>query len=142
MSINKENIKVLIAKVNLDGHWRGVSMVATALRDAGMEVIWGGRMTAEEITLATVQEDVDVIGLNIGARYGSIVDLMEMLRKQRIEDVVVVVGGTIPPDDIPALRDLGVDGVFPPGSDTDYIAQFIKETVTKKEENKSSVRKD
>ena len=122
-------IKVLMAKTSLDGHWRGIAVVSTALRDAGMEVIYAGELTAEQIINAAVQEDVDVIGLNIGGRYGIVERSMALLKEKGLSNIVVVAGGTIPPEDIEALIGMGVDGVFPPGSRLDDIVAFIEQTV-------------
>lgn len=127
MDVESKAIKVLMAKTSLDGHWRGVAVVATALRDAGMEVIYGGALTPQQIAEAAIQEDVDVIGLNIGGRYGVVERLMELLREREVRDVLIVAGGTIPDDDIPHLKELGIAEVFPPGSNTERIAQYIKE---------------
>jgi methylmalonyl-CoA mutase C-terminal domain/subunit len=121
--------KVLMAKTSLDGHWRGIAMVATALRDAGMEVIYAGELTAEQIVNAAVQEDVDVIGLNIGGRYAIVERSMALLREKGLSNMVVVAGGTIPPEDIEVLIGMGVDGVFPPGSRLDDIVAFIEQRV-------------
>ncbi len=126
MTADEQAIKVLIAKTSLDGHWRGVAVVATALRDAGMEVIYGGALTPQQIAEAAVQEDVDVVGLNIGGRYGVVEQLMGMLRERGVQDKLVVAGGTIPDADIPYLKGLGIAAVFPPGSSTAEIAEFIK----------------
>jgi len=122
-------VKVLMAKTSLDGHWRGIAMVSTALRDAGMEVIYAGELTAEQIVNAAVQEDVDVIGLNIGGRYGIVERSMALLREKDLSNMVVVAGGTIPPEDIEVLIGMGVDGVFPPGSRLDDIVAFIEQRV-------------
>lgn len=122
-------VKVLMAKTSLDGHWRGIAMVSTALRDAGMEVIYAGELTAEQIVNAAVQEDVDVIGLNIGGRYGIVERSMALLREKGLSNMVVVAGGTIPPEDIEVLIGMGVDGVFPPGSRLDDIVAFIEQRV-------------
>jgi len=122
-------VKVLMAKTSLDGHWRGIAIVSTALRDAGMEVIYAGELTAEQIVNAAVQEDVDVIGLNIGGRYGIVERSMALLRKKGLSNMVVVAGGTIPPEDIEVLIGMGVDGVFPPGSRLDDIVAFIEQRV-------------
>lgn len=121
--------KVLMAKTSLDGHWRGIAMVSTALRDAGMEVIYAGELTAEQIVNAAVQEDVDVIGLNIGGRYAIVERSMALLREKGLSNMVVVAGGTIPPEDIEVLIGMGVDGVFPPGSRLDDIVAFIEQRV-------------
>ncbi len=122
-------VKVLMAKTSLDGHWRGIAMVSTALRDAGMEVIYAGELTAEQIVNAAVQEDVDVIGLNIGGRYAIVERSMALLREKGLSNMVVVAGGTIPPEDIEVLIGMGVDGVFPPGSRLDDIVAFIEQRV-------------
>lgn len=122
-------VKVLMAKTSLDGHWRGIAMVSTALRDAGMEVIYAGELTAEQIVNAAVQEDVDVIGLNIGGRYAIVERSMALLRQKGLSNMVVVAGGTIPPEDIEVLIGMGVDGVFPPGSRLDDIVAFIEQRV-------------
>lgn len=116
-----------MAKTSLDGHWRGMAVVTIALRDAGMEVVYGGQLTAREIAAAAVQEDVDVVGLNIGGRYGSVKDVMETLRSSGLDKVLVVAGGTIPPEDIPMLKELGIAEVFPPGSDTEAIVHFVRD---------------
>ena len=122
-------IKVLMAKTSLDGHWRGIAMVATALRDAGMEVIYAGELTAEQIINAAVQEDVDVIGLNIGGRYAIAERSIALLKEKGLSNMVVVAGGTIQPEDIDVLREMGMDGVFPPGSRLDDIVAFIEQRV-------------
>jgi methylmalonyl-CoA mutase C-terminal domain/subunit len=122
-----------MAKTSLDGHWRGVAVVTTALRDAGMEVIYGGQITAREIVAAALQEDVDVVGLNIGGRYGSVKEIMDRLRSSGLNKVLVVAGGTIPPEDIPMLKEMGIAEVFPPGSDTEAIARFVHDNAGKKE---------
>jgi methylmalonyl-CoA mutase C-terminal domain/subunit len=133
MSSQGRPIKVLVAKTSLDGHWRGVAVVTTALRDAGMEVIYGGQITAREIVAAALQEDVDVVGLNIGGRYGSVKEIMDRLRSSGLNKVLVVAGGTIPPEDIPMLKEMGIAEVFPPGSDTEAIARFVHDNAGKKE---------
>ena len=133
MTSQEKPIKVLMAKTSLDGHWRGVAVVTTALRDAGMEVVYGGQLTPKEIVSAAIQEDVDVVGLNIGGRYGSVHEVMEMLRGGGLGNVLVVAGGTIPPEDIPMLKEMGVAEVFPPGSETDAIVRFVRNNVSTKE---------
>ncbi|MDO8671974.1 MAG: cobalamin-dependent protein [Dehalococcoidia bacterium] len=126
MEIGKRSIKVLMAKTSLDGHWRGVAVVAAALRNAGMEVIYAGVLPPEQIVEAAIQEDVDVIGLNIGGRYGVVERTMALLQAEGSCEVLVVAGGSIPDDDIPMLNALGIAGVFPPGSSTASIVEFIK----------------
>lgn len=130
--MNKVRIRVLLAKPGLDGHDRGAKVVARALRDAGMEVIYTGiRQTPEMIVEAAIQEDVDVIGLSIlsGAHLDLFPSIIEGLRKKGREDALVVAGGIIPEDDIPALQEMGVKAIFGPGTSTEDIVRFIqKET--------------
>ena len=126
-------IRVLVAKPGLDGHDRGAKVVARALRDAGMEVIYTGlRQTPEMVVNAALQEDVDVIGLSIlsGAHNAIVPRVVELLKEQKMDDVLVLVGGIIPDQDIPALKTLGVKGVFQPGTPMDEIVQFIRENTT------------
>lgn len=123
-------IRVLIAKPGLDGHDRGAKVIVRALRDAGMEVIYTGiRQTPEMIVAAALQEDVDVIGLSIlsGAHLAIFPRIMELLRERGMDDVIVLAGGIIPDDDIPRVRDLGVQGVFGPGTPLSAIVEFIRE---------------
>lgn len=120
-------IKVLIAKTSLDGHLRGPLVVSRALRNAGMEIIYAGMLSAEEIIATATQEDVDAIGLHIGGRYGAVRRVMEMIEKQNLGHLLVVVGGSIPPEDISLLKEMGVKGVFPPGSSLDSIVNFIRD---------------
>lgn len=127
MAPGKTAIKVLMAKTSLDGHWRGVVVVSAALRDAGMEVVYAGALTPEQIVEAASQEDVDVVGLNIGGRYGAVERVMALLHEKGMGDVLVVAGGTIPDDDIPFLKEIGIAAVYPPGSKTAHIVEFIKE---------------
>jgi methylmalonyl-CoA mutase C-terminal domain/subunit len=125
-------IRVLIAKPGLDGHDRGAKVVARALRDAGMEVIYTGiRQTPEMIVEAALQEDVDVVGLSIlsGAHMALCPRVVELLRSQGMEDVVVLVGGIIPDEDVAPLKALGVQGVFGPGTSTREIVEFIGQRV-------------
>ncbi|GBC85377.1 putative methylmalonyl-CoA mutase large subunit [bacterium HR11] len=128
-------IRVLIAKPGLDGHDRGAKVIARALRDAGMEVIYTGlRKTPEQVVHAALQEDVDVIGISVlsGAHMAIVPRIMKLLEEQGATDVVVIVGGIIPPMDIPKLKALGVDEVFVPGSSLDEIVAFIRERVAQK----------
>ena len=121
-------IRVVIAKPGLDGHDRGAKVIARALRDAGMEVIYTGlRQTPEQVMAAALQEDADVIGLSIlsGAHMHICPRLMELLREKGMEDVLVLVGGIIPDVDIPRLRELGVKGIFLPGTPMQEIIDFI-----------------
>ena len=121
-------IRVVIAKPGLDGHDRGAKVIARALRDAGMEVIYTGlRQTPEQIASAALQEDADVIGLSIlsGAHVQVCTALMELLRARGLDDVLVLVGGIIPDQDLPRLRAIGVQGIFLPGTPMDDIITFI-----------------
>jgi methylmalonyl-CoA mutase, C-terminal domain len=124
--------RVVIAKPGLDGHDRGAKVIARALRDAGMEVIYTGlRQTPEQIVSAALQEDADVIGLSIlsGAHLHIVTRVRELLHAQGLDDVVVLVGGIIPDADVPALKALGVGGIFPPGSPMQGIVDFINQAV-------------
>ena len=121
-------IRVVIAKPGLDGHDRGAKVIARALRDAGMEVIYTGlRQTPEQIVAATLQEDADVIGLSIlsGAHMHICPRIVELLREKGLDDVLVVVGGIIPDVDIPRLNELGITGIFLPGTPMQQIVDFI-----------------
>jgi methylmalonyl-CoA mutase C-terminal domain/subunit len=122
-------IRVLVAKPGLDGHDRGAKVIARALRDAGMEVIYTGlRQTPEMIVNAALQEDVQVIGLSIlsGAHNAIVPRVMELLREKQMTDVIVVVGGIIPDDDAAQLKQLGVAEVFQPGASLEGIVEFIR----------------
>src|SRR5690349_10186246 len=123
-------IRVLVAKPGLDGHDRGAKIIARALRDAGMEVIYTGlRQTPEMIVTAALQEDVQVIGLSIlsGAHNAIVPRIMELLREKDMTDIKVIVGGIIPDEDAQALKKDGVAGVFQPGASLDSIVSFIRE---------------
>jgi methylmalonyl-CoA mutase C-terminal domain/subunit len=125
-------IRVVVAKPGLDGHDRGAKIIARALRDAGMEVIYTGlHQTPEQIAATVVQEDADAVGLSIlsGAHMTLVPRVVDLLREQGAEDVVVTVGGTIPADDVEELKRLGVAEVFTPGSPTDAIVDFIEGAV-------------
>ena len=127
-------IRVLVAKAGLDGHDRGVKVIARALRDAGMEVVYTGlRQTPEMIVNAALQEDVQVIGLSIlsGAHRAIVPRVMELLREKHMEDVLVVVGGTIPDADAVELKKNGVAAVFQPGSSLDAIVDVIRSSVVR-----------
>ena len=122
-------IRVIIAKPGLDGHDRGARVIARALRDAGMEVVYTGlRQTPEQIVTAALQEDADVIGLSIlsGAHNHICPKLMELLNEKGLDDVLVVVGGIVPDADVPALNAIGVRGVFQPGTPLQTITAFIE----------------
>ena len=130
-------IRVLVAKPGLDGHDRGAKVIARALRDAGMEVIYTGlRQTPDQIVAAALQEDADVIGLSIlsGAHMHICPRVMELLREKGLDDVLVVVGGIIPDVDIPKLRDIGIRGIFLPGTPMQGIIDFIREHVRERVE--------
>jgi methylmalonyl-CoA mutase C-terminal domain/subunit len=125
-------IRVVIAKPGLDGHDRGAKVIARAMRDAGMEVIYTGlRQTPEQIVGAALQEDADAIGLSIlsGAHMHICPRVMDLLREKGLEDVLVVVGGIIPDVDIPRLREMGISGVFLPGTPMQEIITFVTEHV-------------
>jgi methylmalonyl-CoA mutase C-terminal domain/subunit len=125
----ERKIRVVVAKPGLDGHDRGAKIIARALRDAGMEVIYTGlHQTPEQIAATAIQEDADAVGLSIlsGAHMTLVPRVVETLREQGAEDVVVTVGGTIPSDDIPELKRLGVAEIFTPGASTDEIVEFIQ----------------
>src|SRR3982750_1623785 len=123
-------IRVVVAKPGLDGHDRGAKIIARALRDAGMEVIYTGlHQTPEQIAETVIQEDADAVGLSIlsGAHMTLVPKVVALLKAQGVDDVLVTVGGTIPADDIPELKELGVAEVFTPGAGTDDIVEFIQE---------------
>ncbi len=125
-------IRVLVCKPGMDGHDRGVKIIARALRDAGMDVIYTGlRQTPEMIVTAAIQEDVDVIGLSIlsGAHNAIVPRVLDLLRQNQAEDILVVIGGIIPDVDIEPLRKLGVAAIFLPGTPLDNIVSFIRQNV-------------
>jgi methylmalonyl-CoA mutase, C-terminal domain len=131
-SMAELKIRVLVAKPGLDGHDRGAKVIARALRDAGMEVIYTGlRQTPEMIVNASLQEDVDVIGLSIlsGAHNAIVPRVMDLLRQHQMDDVIVIVGGIIPDQDLERMKNLGVAAVFQPGTAMDEIVQFIRTNV-------------
>jgi len=133
--MSKGRIRVLLAKPGLDGHDRGAKVVARALRDAGMEVIYTGiRQTPEMIVEAAIQEDVDVIGLSIlsGAHLELFPPIIQGLKKKGREDALVIAGGIIPEDDIPALQQTGVKAIFGPGTSTGDIIKFIQNEMTQR----------
>lgn len=126
------SIRVLIAKPGLDGHDRGAKVIARALRDAGMEVIYTGlRQTPEMIVEAALQEDVDVVGLSIlsGAHMTLVPRILELMQANQLQDVKVLVGGILPDEDVVALKALGVDAAFGPGSSTEDIIAYIQSAV-------------
>ena len=130
-----QNIKVLLAKLGLDGHDRGIKVIARAMRDAGMEVVYMGmRVTPDQVAQTALQEDVDVVGISIlsGAHMRLIPRLAKALQEREIlDDVLLVVGGTIPEDDVQPLQKMGVQGVFPVGSFTSAMTEFITENVSR-----------
>jgi methylmalonyl-CoA mutase C-terminal domain/subunit len=128
----KRKIRVVVAKPGLDGHDRGAKIIARALRDAGMEVIYTGlHQTPEQIVETVIQEDADAVGLSIlsGAHMTLIPRILELMKERDVDDVVVIAGGTIPGDDIPELKKLGVSEVFTPGASTQEIIDFVQGSV-------------
>ena len=129
------NIKVLLAKIGLDGHDRGIKVIARAMRDAGMEVVYMGmRVTPDQIARTALQEDVDVVGISIlsGAHMRLIPRLTKALQEREIsDDILLMVGGTIPEDDVEPLHELGVQGVFPVSSFTTSMTEFITENISR-----------
>jgi methylmalonyl-CoA mutase C-terminal domain/subunit len=130
--MDEKKIRVLVAKPGLDGHDRGAKVVARALRDAGMEVVYTGlRQTPEMIAEAALQEDVDVVGLSIlsGAHMALAPRIMELLKANGQTAVKVFIGGIVPDEDIPRLKDLGISGVYGPGASTETIVRDIREAI-------------
>ena len=126
-------IRVVVAKPGLDGHDRGAKIIARALRDAGMEVIYTGlHQTPEQIAATVIQEDADAVGLSIlsGAHMTLVPRVTALLKEKQAEDVIVILGGTIPADDIPELKRLGVSEIFTPGASTQEIVDFVRGAVT------------
>jgi methylmalonyl-CoA mutase, C-terminal domain len=131
-SSSEKKIRVVVAKPGLDGHDRGAKIIARALRDAGMEVIYTGlHQTPEQIVETVIQEDADAVGLSIlsGAHMTLVPRILELLEEQGVQDVVVTVGGTIPSDDIDKLKELGVSEVFTPGASAQQAIDFIRSSV-------------
>lgn len=130
--MSEKRIRVLVAKPGLDGHDRGAKVIAQALRDGGMEVVYTGlRQTPEQIVSAALQEDVDVVGMSIlsGAHGTLFPEVVNLLREKGAGDVLVVGGGIIPDDDIPALKEAGVAEIFGPGTPLEKVVNYIKENV-------------
>jgi methylmalonyl-CoA mutase C-terminal domain/subunit len=124
-----QKIRVVVAKPGLDGHDRGAKIIARALRDAGMEVIYTGlHQTPEQIVETTIQEDADAVGISIlsGAHMTLVPKVLELLRERGAEDVLVIVGGTIPADDVAELKQQGVAEVFTPGAPTSDIVEYLQ----------------
>jgi len=137
----ERKIRVLVAKPGLDGHDRGAKVVARALRDAGMEVIYTGlRQTPEQIAAAALQEDVDAVGLSIlsGAHNYLFPRIRELLNGQGMEDVILFGGGIVPEEDIPALKQKGVDAIFTPGATLDEIVAYVRRAVEGKRAGKKA----
>lgn len=133
----ERTIRVLAAKPGLDGHDRGIKVICAALRDAGMEVIYTGlRQTPEQIVAAAIQEDADVIAMSVlsGAHNYLFPKVMEILKAKGIADVLVMGGGIIPDEDVPALKAAGIATVFGPGTDTANISNYIRENVRKRQD--------
>ncbi|MFH1974155.1 MAG: cobalamin B12-binding domain-containing protein [Pseudomonadota bacterium] len=133
MTVQKKKLRVLIGKLGLDGHDRGAKIIARALRDAGMEVIFTGlRKTPQDITRIAVEEDVDVIGISLlsGAHETLLPELCRLLKENDAGDIAVIVGGIIPKDDIPVLKQAGVKAVFGPGDTTKEIIKYVRSIET------------
>ncbi|MBW1666496.1 MAG: cobalamin B12-binding domain-containing protein [Deltaproteobacteria bacterium] len=131
---SERKIRVLLAKPGLDGHDRGAKVVAHALKEAGMEVIYTGlHQTVPSIVKQAIQEDVDVIGLSImsGAHIPICRKLMELVKKEKLDQTLILVGGVIPSKDIPVVKKMGIDGIFPGGTRFEVITDFIKENARK-----------
>ncbi|NLJ76189.1 MAG: cobalamin B12-binding domain-containing protein [Peptococcaceae bacterium] len=131
--MSEKRIRVLVAKPGLDGHDRGAKVIAQALRDGGMEVVYTGlRQTPEQIVTAALQEDVDVIGMSIlsGAHGTLFPEVVKLLKEKGAEDVLVVGGGIIPDEDIPALKEAGIAEIFGPGTPLENVVNFIREKVS------------
>ena len=130
-----DRIRVLVAKPGLDGHDRGAKIIARAFRDAGFEVVYTGlRQTPEQVVTAALQEDVDVIGLSVlsGAHMTLCPRILELMKKEKLDDVLVLVGGIIPDQDISKLKALGVSEVFQPGESTEDIIDYVRRNVAKR----------
>ena len=133
--MKQEKIRVLVAKPGLDGHDRGAKVIARALREAGMEVIYTGlRQSPEMIVEAALQEDVDVIGLSIlsGSHMELFPMIVEGLKRKGMKDVLIVAGGIIPEEDVPALKEIGIEAIFRPGAMTQEVVDFIKTAIARK----------
>lgn len=133
--VNNRPIRVLVAKPGLDGHDRGAKVIARALRDSGMEVIYTGlRQTPEQIVAAAIQEDVDVVAMSIlsGAHNHLFPRVVELLKQENADDILVIGGGVIPNEDIPSLKEAGIKEIFTPGTPTTQVVDYINENVDRK----------
>jgi len=134
LNVGSKKIRVLMSKPGIDGHWRGGIVVSRALRDAGMELIFGGFQNANQIVEAAIQEDIDVLGLSIhsGAHFAYTKQVIDLLKEKGVfDDILILVGGVIPAQDFPKLKEIGVANVYGPGSMTSDIVEFIKSHVKK-----------
>ncbi|MBY8986139.1 MAG: cobalamin-dependent protein [Candidatus Lokiarchaeota archaeon] len=132
--MSDKKIRVLMSKPGIDGHWRGGIVVSRAIRDAGMELIFGGFQNVHQIVEAAIQEDVDIIGLSIhsGAHFAYTQEIIDLLKDKGVfDDIMILVGGVIPAKDFPKLREMGVANVYGPGSLTKDIIDFIRNNVKK-----------
>jgi methylmalonyl-CoA mutase cobalamin-binding domain/chain len=135
LDITNEKIRVIVAKPGLDGHDRGAKVIARAFRDAGFEVIYTGlRQTPEQIVNAALQEDADVVGLSVlsGAHMTLCPRITELMKKEGLNDVMVVVGGIIPDQDVPKLKECGVSEIFQPGASTQDIVDYVRKNARKR----------
>jgi len=128
--MTKKGTRIVIARLGMDAHWRGSIVVARALRDAGIEVIYLGNQMPENIVETAIQEDADVIGLSTLSGNHMILapEVVRILRKKNVNDIAVILGGTVPPDDIPKLKEEGIAGVFGPGTPIKEIIKFVSQS--------------
>ena len=132
--MSDKKIRVLMSKPGIDGHWRGGIVVSRAIRDAGMELIFGGFQNVQQIVEAAIQEDVDIIGLSIhsGAHFAYTQEIIDLLKEKGVfDDIMILLGGVIPAKDFPKLREMGVANVYGPGTLTKDIIEFIRNNVKK-----------
>ena len=132
--MNDKKIRVLMSKPGIDGHWRGGIVVSRAIRDAGMELIFGGFQNVQQIVEAAIQEDVDIIGLSIhsGAHFAYTQEIIDLLKEKGVfNDIMILLGGVIPAKDFPKLREMGVANVYGPGTLTKDIIEFIRNNIKK-----------
>jgi len=125
----KQKKRILISRLGMDAHWRGSIIVAKALRNAGMEVIYGGNQMPDKIVSTAIEENVDIIGLSSlsGNHMVLVPEVIDLLKEEETDDIMVIFGGTVPPDDVPRLKALGVAEVFGPGTSLEKITNFFKE---------------